>query len=176
MCLRFVFLLITRMTSSLRLSRREEALKTAEVPLLRVHGPAGGRGDQELGGQQLRRRGHGRTALSARRGVRLGRFGSHRIPRPARTRGGDGDRGQLPDRRMCGDGPPGEPVVECRSTGFPIRSLAMTTTTESTESCLAEAIGRIGKHWGWMLAFGILTIAAGICALVWPGITLRVIL
>lgn len=45
----------------------------------------------------------------------------------------------------------------------------MTTTTESTESRPAEAIG---KHWGWMLAFGILTIAAGICALVWPGITL----
>ena len=41
----------------------------------------------------------------------------------------------------------------------------MTTTTESTESRPAEAIGRIGKHWGWMLAFGILTIAAGICAL-----------
>ncbi len=48
----------------------------------------------------------------------------------------------------------------------------MTTTTESTESRPAEAIGRIGRHWGWMLAFGILTIAAGICALVWPGITL----
>jgi uncharacterized membrane protein HdeD (DUF308 family) len=34
------------------------------------------------------------------------------------------------------------------------------------------AIGRLGQHWGWMLAFGILTIAAGICALVWPAITL----
>jgi hypothetical protein len=30
-------------------------------------------------------------------------------PHPA-DRGGDGDRGQLPDRWMCGDGPPGEPV------------------------------------------------------------------
>ena len=48
----------------------------------------------------------------------------------------------------------------------------MTTTTESTESRPAWAIGRIGKHCGWMLAFGILTIAAGICALVWPGIAL----
>jgi uncharacterized membrane protein HdeD (DUF308 family) len=50
----------------------------------------------------------------------------------------------------------------------------MTTRTESTESrpAAAMAIGRIGQHWGWMLAFGILTIAAGICALVWPGITL----
>ena len=35
MCLRFVFLLITRMTSWLRLSRREEAWKTAEILILR---------------------------------------------------------------------------------------------------------------------------------------------
>jgi uncharacterized membrane protein HdeD (DUF308 family) len=33
-------------------------------------------------------------------------------------------------------------------------------------------IGRIGKHWGWYLAFGILTVALGICAVVWPAITL----
>jgi hypothetical protein len=35
MCLRFVFLLITRMTSWLRLSRREEAWQTAEILILR---------------------------------------------------------------------------------------------------------------------------------------------
>jgi putative transposase len=35
MCLRFVFLLITRMTSWLQLSRREEAWQTAEILLLR---------------------------------------------------------------------------------------------------------------------------------------------
>ena len=35
MCLRFVFLLITRMTSWLRLSRRGEAWKTAEILILR---------------------------------------------------------------------------------------------------------------------------------------------
>ena len=35
MCLRFVFLLITRMTSWLRLSRREEAWRIAEILLLR---------------------------------------------------------------------------------------------------------------------------------------------
>jgi hypothetical protein len=35
MWLRFVFLLITRMTSWLRLSRREEARKTAEILILR---------------------------------------------------------------------------------------------------------------------------------------------
>src|SRR6266566_9945190 len=35
MCLRFVFLLITRVITWLRLSRREEAWKTAEILLLR---------------------------------------------------------------------------------------------------------------------------------------------
>jgi putative transposase len=35
MCLRFVFLLITRAAAGLRLSRREEAGKTAEILLLR---------------------------------------------------------------------------------------------------------------------------------------------
>jgi uncharacterized membrane protein HdeD (DUF308 family) len=50
----------------------------------------------------------------------------------------------------------------------------MTAHTQSSESrpATAMAIGRLGQHWGWMLAFGILTIAAGICALVWPSITL----
>ena len=37
MCLRFVFLLITRMTSWLRLSRREEAWKTAGGSLILRH-------------------------------------------------------------------------------------------------------------------------------------------
>jgi putative transposase len=35
MCLRFVFLLITRLTAWLRLARREEAWKIAEILLLR---------------------------------------------------------------------------------------------------------------------------------------------
>src|ERR1035437_5752029 len=35
MCLRFPFLLITRVTAWLRLSRREEAWKTAEISILR---------------------------------------------------------------------------------------------------------------------------------------------
>jgi hypothetical protein len=42
MCLRFAFLLITRVASWLRLSRREEARKTAEILILRhpAHRPA----------------------------------------------------------------------------------------------------------------------------------------
>src|SRR5215510_15025827 len=35
MCLRFVFLLVTRLAAWLRLSRREEAWKTAEILILR---------------------------------------------------------------------------------------------------------------------------------------------
>ncbi len=38
-----------------------------------------------------------------------------------------------------------------------------------------DVLGRIGRHWGWMLAFGIITVAAGIVALAWPGPTLVVI-
>jgi uncharacterized membrane protein HdeD (DUF308 family) len=36
----------------------------------------------------------------------------------------------------------------------------------------ASALGKLGGHWGWPLAFGILTAAAGLAAVVWPGITL----
>ncbi len=39
MCLRFVFLLITRTASWLRLSRRERSWKTAEILLLRLWVP-----------------------------------------------------------------------------------------------------------------------------------------
>ena len=35
MCLRLAFLLVTRMTTWLRLSRREEAWQTAEIVILR---------------------------------------------------------------------------------------------------------------------------------------------
>ena len=35
MCLRFVFLLVTQLAASLRLSRREEAWKAAEILILR---------------------------------------------------------------------------------------------------------------------------------------------
>jgi hypothetical protein len=40
MCLRFVFLLITRIAAWLLLSRREEAWKTAEILILRTNSPS----------------------------------------------------------------------------------------------------------------------------------------
>lgn len=39
----------------------------------------------------------------------------------------------------------------------------------------ADVLGGIGRHWGWVLAFGIVTLLAGVVALVWPGRTLVVI-
>ncbi|MGZ4626448.1 MAG: HdeD family acid-resistance protein [Kineosporiaceae bacterium] len=40
---------------------------------------------------------------------------------------------------------------------------------------IADTLGGVGRHWGWLLAFGIVTVLAGIVALVWPGKTLVVI-
>ena len=41
-----------------------------------------------------------------------------------------------------------------------------------TPAGAASALGKLGGHWGWLLAFGTLTAAAGLAAVVWPGITL----
>src|SRR5690242_1101904 len=39
----------------------------------------------------------------------------------------------------------------------------------------ADLLANMGRHWGWVLAFGLLNVAAGVLALVWPGRTLVVI-
>jgi uncharacterized membrane protein HdeD (DUF308 family) len=39
----------------------------------------------------------------------------------------------------------------------------------------ADLVARVGRHWGWALAFGIITVLIGIAALVWPGRTLVVV-
>jgi uncharacterized membrane protein HdeD (DUF308 family) len=36
----------------------------------------------------------------------------------------------------------------------------------------SNMLTRLGRHWGWVLAYGIVTLAAGLAALVWPGVTL----
>jgi uncharacterized membrane protein HdeD (DUF308 family) len=36
----------------------------------------------------------------------------------------------------------------------------------------AEMLGRVGRHWGWVLFFGIITLVLGVLALAWPGHTL----
>jgi len=39
----------------------------------------------------------------------------------------------------------------------------------------ADLISRVGRHWGWVLAYGILTLLAGVAVLAWPGETLLVL-
>jgi uncharacterized membrane protein HdeD (DUF308 family) len=38
-----------------------------------------------------------------------------------------------------------------------------------------EMLGRLGRHWGWLLAYGVITVIAGLAAIAWPGATLLVI-
>jgi uncharacterized membrane protein HdeD (DUF308 family) len=39
----------------------------------------------------------------------------------------------------------------------------------------ADMLSRLGRHWGWVLAYGILTLLAGILVLAWPSQTLLVL-
>jgi uncharacterized membrane protein HdeD (DUF308 family) len=39
----------------------------------------------------------------------------------------------------------------------------------------ADLMASIGRHWGWLLGFGIITLVTGLAALIWPGRTLVVI-
>jgi uncharacterized membrane protein HdeD (DUF308 family) len=36
----------------------------------------------------------------------------------------------------------------------------------------ADMVAGLGRHWGWVLAFGIITLAVGVVVLTWPGRTL----
>ncbi len=39
----------------------------------------------------------------------------------------------------------------------------------------ADVLAGVGRHWGWVLAFGIVTLLAGLLALAWPGRTVVVL-
>jgi uncharacterized membrane protein HdeD (DUF308 family) len=46
----------------------------------------------------------------------------------------------------------------------------------STRAVGAEGVlGRFGRSWGWLLAFGVLTLVAGLVAVAWPGRTVVVL-
>jgi uncharacterized membrane protein HdeD (DUF308 family) len=46
---------------------------------------------------------------------------------------------------------------------------------ESPRTDTADMLARVGHHWGWMMAFGVITVLAGVAVLAWPGPTLIVI-
>jgi uncharacterized membrane protein HdeD (DUF308 family) len=39
----------------------------------------------------------------------------------------------------------------------------------------AHILARVGRHWGWLLTFGIITLIAGLLTLAWPGRTVVVV-
>lgn len=39
----------------------------------------------------------------------------------------------------------------------------------------ADLLAGVGRHWGWVLAFGIITLLAGLLTLAWPGRTIVVV-
>lgn len=47
--------------------------------------------------------------------------------------------------------------------------------TESLQPDIADMLGRTGRHWAWSLAFGIVTLLAGLATLGWPGPSLVVV-
>jgi uncharacterized membrane protein HdeD (DUF308 family) len=57
----------------------------------------------------------------------------------------------------------------------------MQRTTSSKDSVMGvgpiaqDILTRIGKHWGWLLFYGIVTLAAGILTIFWPGSSLLAI-
>jgi uncharacterized membrane protein HdeD (DUF308 family) len=48
-------------------------------------------------------------------------------------------------------------------------------TTTGMRGDPAGMLAAVGRHWGWVLAFGIVTLLVGLAALVWPGRTLIVV-
>jgi hypothetical protein len=65
MCLRFVFLLITRIATWLRLSRRDEAWNTAEILIPRHQLAGQGAGGRASGTPAARLRGRAMTSSSS---------------------------------------------------------------------------------------------------------------
>lgn len=48
----------------------------------------------------------------------------------------------------------------------------MTNPSQRASADLGDRLGWVGRSWEWVLAFGVLTLLAGIAALAWPGPTL----
>jgi uncharacterized membrane protein HdeD (DUF308 family) len=59
----------------------------------------------------------------------------------------------------------------------------MTVTDQAKEAPMdqqtggdaADTLARVGRHWGWVLAFGVVTVLTGLLVLVWPGPTIVVV-
>ena len=61
---------------------------------------------------------------------------------------------------------PGSPAADPRKRG---------TMTHATWPDGADVLARVGRHWGWMMTFGVISLLAGVAVLAWPGRTLIVV-
>ena len=57
---------------------------------------------------------------------------------------------------------------------FPPRT-GVTAGIPEAEKNVGDRLGGLGRHWGWLLFFGVLMVAAGVCAVAWPGPTVVVL-
>lgn len=64
--------------------------------------------------------------------------------------------------------PMGPPFPRARAE---VKGFAVTDPAQQP----ADMLARLGRHWGWLLAYGILTLLAAIAVLAWPGATLLVV-
>ena len=39
----------------------------------------------------------------------------------------------------------------------------------------ADVLARLGRHWGWVFTYGVVTLLAGVFVIAWPGVTLLVL-
>ena len=91
-----------------------------------------------------------------RRAQRLGQAGCH-----GGRRGRDGHQARL---RKNPAGIAGRRIPGRRGT-----------MTHATWPDGADVLARASRHWGWMMAFGIISLLAGVAVLAWPGRTLIVV-
>jgi len=47
--------------------------------------------------------------------------------------------------------------------------------TDNLRPDAADMLARVGRSWGWVLAFGVISLLAGLAVLIWPGRTLIVV-
>jgi uncharacterized membrane protein HdeD (DUF308 family) len=47
--------------------------------------------------------------------------------------------------------------------------------TQLLRSDAADTLAAVGRHWGWVLIFGVITVAAGVAVLIWPAPSLLVV-
>src|SRR6202030_4006374 len=71
--------------------------------------------------------------------------------------------------------PSGSPSKEPGRDSRPADPRKRGTMTHATWPDGADVLARVGRHWGWMMTFGVISLLAGVAVLAWPGRTLIVV-